>query len=413
MDMKVSSDEIRSYVRANQRVAKQELPEESRRVVLRLPVDSIGNYEIKKKFNLGKLTNNFSQDTFSFSAAGMRLNILYKGQKIEQISVRTWEQILSPEVDNAQLRDADDHISVTGKALERMLEIAEAAQDPSLSDAERIEMQIELGQLQHDMDEKNIPAGRLGVKAFEDTHSYKMLMRARDRINKGYDWNIREIRHAIVEDTADELMPNYEEVRQLYENGDDWIEYLKKQRPEWAENTYFEKAPNSDTMGISFYGEMRADPDDPTAKAIAYVWATTDDAASPTVGEILETTGRSVMDTDNATATAEELKQKLDRLEGHRKKLASLAGEYQAVQFEAPDSEEKQIILKKIMLFQADTLQNYFTGLFKDSFQFAYGDKFDITGKASHEPEELFENSQLPTEIPIVGGVNQFDNLKG
>ncbi len=40
MDLRVSSDEIRSYVSAQTRITKQALPEESRRLVFRLPVDS-------------------------------------------------------------------------------------------------------------------------------------------------------------------------------------------------------------------------------------------------------------------------------------------------------------------------------------------------------------------------------------
>ena len=374
---------------------------------------TVGNYAIKKPLNLGHLTNN--RDTFSFSAAGMRLNILFEGKKIEQISVRAWEPVLSSAIDNAQLRDADDHISATGKALERMLEIAEAAQDPSLTDRERIEMQIELGQLQHDMDEKNIPAGKLGIKEYKDTHSYKMLMRALDRIDKGFEWDVREIRHTIVENEVDQFfMKDYAEVRQMYENGDDWIGYLMEQRPEWAENTYFELAPNSGTMNAGFYGEMRADPNNPTVMAVAYVWDVTDDAVVPTVGDILETTGRSVMSAEKAEATADVLKLKLERLEGHRKKLVSLAGEYQAVQSEPPESDEKKMILQKIMSFQASTLQSYFEGIFKDSFQFAYGETFGVSGKTAAEManSQEFETAELPTERPIVRAVNTSESTR-
>lgn len=351
----------------------------------------VGNYEIKKTFFLGKLTGG-NQDSFSFSAAGMRLNILFKGQKIEQVSVRTWDTVLG-DIKNLQLKDADDHIAATGKSLERMLEIAEAAQDPSLSTLERIDMQIELGHIQHEMDEKNIPAGKLGFKNYEDTHSYKMLLRARDRISKGLNWNVREVRHTIIEDAIDKVfvlepdVPDpgvltYEEVRGLYETGA-WVDYLKSQRPEWRENTYFEESPR--TTGFDIGGEMRADPDDSSAMALGYVWAITDDASVPTVGDILKIKGRSVMDEETAYATTEELKQKLNGLERHREKLVSLAAEFEAVQSEPQDSVEKQIILNKIMNFQASTLQNYFEGVFKESFMFAYGNKYNVFGKSSEE----------------------------
>ena len=368
----------------------------------------VENYAIKRSFFLGQLVGN-NQDTFSFSTAGMRLNLIYNGQKIKQVSVRSWEPVITGNVG----KDADERISQSGKHLERMLELAEAAQDPNLSDQERIEMQMEFGQLQHEMDASNwqfgsargenkLKSGELRGP-YQDTNSYKMLARALDRISNGHEWDVAEVRNTVLETTGgrddmwlrgpvpfqgDVESVEFDDVRVLYDTEDGWIEYLKTVRPEWSGgNAYFEK-PSGDPLGV--FSGMPADDDLPLSafEALGYVWEVTDDATVPTVGEILKGTGRSLMDADAAVVTAEELKKELEGLEKQREQLLLLAAEYAEMQNEPDNSVDKQAVLNKIMQFTTRTLPSFLNTLYRESFQFSFGKKLSVYGQTKEE----FEN---------------------
>lgn len=371
----------------------------------------IGKYETKRSFFLEKLSNNnFNQDSFSFSTAGMRLNVLYKGQKIENVSVRSWEPVLDNDIRNNTLKDADKRISRAGKLLEQMLEIAEAAQNPELSDYERIVMQMKLGQLQHEQDHSNHIGGGSNYdlkaagysrnigKSYQETDSYKMLARALDRVSKGQDWNVAEVRHTILDGMAlqvpipDKAPESYNTVRALYDTEDGWIEYLKQKRPEWNnDNVYFEK-PSGDSFGM--FGGMPADDENPAAIALGYVWETVDNENVPTVGEILKGTGRSVMDSKAAEVTAEELKKELEGLEKQRKQLVSLAAEYAEVQKEPNDYANKEAVQNKIMKFFTSNLPEFFNTLYRESFQFSFGKKCNVYGKTGEDVAAEMEAMQ-------------------
>lgn len=373
----------------------------------------VGNYETKKSFFLGQLTN--KQDNYNFSAVGMRLNIIYNGQRIERATatpIRNWDTVLDGSKGNAELRRADRHISQAGKLLEKMVEIAEAAQDPNLSDYDRILMQMELGGLQHELDCSNKRMGGMGDNRtkgrghllntnlnYTDTNSYKMLERARDRIARGEKWDVAEVRNTILEDKAPAYMDipgelNYDEVKALYNTEDGWVGYLKQQKPEWDNaNVYFEKAevaPNS--LGV--FSSMLSDDEDPSLNALGYVWETTDDSTVPTVGEILKGDGRSIMDAEAAVITAEELKKELAGLDKQREQLKTLATESAAVKDMPSSSDEKSAIVNKIMHYMVKTLPSFFNTLYRESFQFTFGEKCNVFGKTRGERDaEMAQNN--------------------
>ena len=393
----------------------------------------IGMYETKRSLYLGKLTGS-GQDNFSFSASGRRLNVIFNGQRLESASVRSWEPVLDNNLKARALNDADREISKTGKILERMLEIAEAAQDPKLNDEERIDMQMEFCELQHKLNNSNPRTqGIGGAKEFQDTNLYKMLERTRDRICSGRKWDVGEVRNTILEDPekGNGLLTDHmpepdpdspfeipsERVRSLYETEDGWKEYLKEARPEWSgSEVYFEKASDSLLARLEGYhpDKMRSDDENPTLRAVAYVWEVTDDVTVPTVGEILKGDGRSLMDAEAAVVTAEELKKDLKGLEKQREQLVTLAAENAEVQDEPNYSQNKLAVLDKSIQFVNNRLANFFDSLFRDSFQFSYGKKCDIFGQTAEDYEtkataqpmqekpELNLNNQPKFDVPEI-----------
>ncbi len=377
----------------------------------------VENYETKKSFFLGKLTSN--HDSFNFSDVGTRLNVVYNGQRLEQMttsSIHNWDPILDSSIKDEWLHKADRNISEAGKILEKMLEIADAAQDPTLTDEERIQMQLELGFLQHEFDQPNDRTGVTGGNLhlpdtlFTDTDSYKMLQRALDRIHRGEEWDVAEVRNTVLEHSGatgnrddawlrtqpvipfeevveNEARVNFGDVRALYETEDGWIDYLKQQRPEWnSDDVYFEK-PLNESNRLGQFGQMLSDDENPFAKALGYVWETTDDATVPTVGEILKGSGRSVMDSETATVTAEELKKDLAGLEKQREQLKTLAMERAAVQDEPRNSDAYLAVNDKVIKFRGDQLPSFMSSLHRKSFQFSFGKKLNIYGETKEERE--------------------------
>jgi hypothetical protein len=136
------------------------------------------------------------QDCFSFSKLGGRLCIYGE-------SVVSWEDRVASGGDDKALRQIDESISKVGGILEQMKNVANLAQDDSLSDLDRIDLQIQMERLQKNLlgetakfrmrregkSEKEI-AELLAYIYEEDPDS--MLQRARNRIINGEEWDVRE-----------------------------------------------------------------------------------------------------------------------------------------------------------------------------------------------------------------------------
>ena len=135
MDMRVSSDEIRSYVSAQTRIAKQALPEESRRVVLRLPTDSV----------------NISPAARALQKGSLRVAMDDDGRFTK----------VTDDNSNPMMQLFDDGMSDIKEHLDKMKELTELMEDPTLSIEDRYATQMKLveqeGELEkdtHDVYEK-------------------------------------------------------------------------------------------------------------------------------------------------------------------------------------------------------------------------------------------------------------------
>ena len=144
MDMKVSSDEIRSYVRANQRVAKQELPEEIRRVVLRLPVDSIDISPASRALQRGRLRVGLEEDG--------------SGQYTK----------VTDENSNPVMPLLEEGMNAVKQNLDEMKKLTELMEDEELSIEDRYAAQMRLVDLEGDLEKKLYDLNEQYVKMAKD-----------------------------------------------------------------------------------------------------------------------------------------------------------------------------------------------------------------------------------------------------
>ncbi len=126
MDMKVSSDEIRSYVSAQAKIAKQELPEESRRLVLRLPADSV----------------NISPQARALQKGSLRVAMEENGRFIE----------VTDDSSNPVLKLLDEGMSDVKQHLDKMKKLTELMEDEELAAEDRYAAQIKLVELEGELD---------------------------------------------------------------------------------------------------------------------------------------------------------------------------------------------------------------------------------------------------------------------
>jgi hypothetical protein len=213
------------------------------------------------------------EDIVNISGAGMRL--LIDGKKPED----NWEQVTDGGA-NETLKVVDKFISTAGKLLKQMKEIAASAVDKSLDDEERMEKQLEMGRLQHQINiETDVMGGILaghteaesrawaldGQGSFFQSGTYKMLERAYDRMVGGEDWDVAELYVPILEHH----------------------------------------------------------PDLPELWVSEHVWEVTDNEDVPTVGEILKINSRSVMDPKAARVSEKELDKDLKKLAASKRSLVT------------------------------------------------------------------------------------------
>ncbi len=129
-------------------------------------------------------------DSFAFSDYALRLNVgLQKSSAIDR--TKQLDSLSSAG------KNVDEAIKRAVGILTRIKDLTVLAQDDTLSDRDRVEMQIEIADLESNL--KAVPSNLLTGKALEYTHMNSnnsdpstMLERMRERIINGEEWNVRE-----------------------------------------------------------------------------------------------------------------------------------------------------------------------------------------------------------------------------
>jgi hypothetical protein len=290
------------------------------------------------------------QDRVSLSVSGkqFKLHIKGEGKDTADKAGRSWERIVKEGGDKV-LKLMDKHISIAGNILERMKKLTEAAQDETLSDIDRIYLQIEVGRLQHDLDYNNDlmekiyldqfkPGSEAIVSAwhgvYEDSYVYKMLERTRERIANGEEWDVAEVATGIFEIGND--MP----------------------RSEFAL------------------------PSIPDKVLVGSEWQISDDETVPTVGEILKAKGRSVMDADAAVFSTDELEKSLTTLAEKRQQLISFVDR----NGESPKGLEAADYFQKTVSFLFQGVDSFMQSLFRVTIQNTLGPDKDEQGNLAPAP---------------------------
>jgi hypothetical protein len=292
-------------------------------------------------------------DSVQISGAGRQMYLHVNKEDNDDKKAVSWESITNITADKT-LSLVDKHISKAGKLLERMKALAEAAKDKSLTDIDRISLQIEIGRFQHELDTETdrMELSRTGYFSlefmdsatqsiesvlkqwhgnFEESDAYKMLQRASERIAKGEEWNVAEIATDIVK----------------IEDGE-----------------------------------------------VAYVrtdWEVVDDNTVPTVSDILKAKGRSVMDPKSAALSAKELDRDLARLAKRREGFVSFI-EKNGMNQQGGDDSGSFVTSANAL---ASSLQMFLGTLYRDMVQTTYGPTKDEEG---NYVERIVDNRPVRTE---------------
>ncbi len=291
------------------------------------------------------------RDSTDFSAIGKRLNQLMNGKESAKAEQR-WKMVTSPAA-SKDMRWIDKNISEVGKLMEKMKTLAKAAQDESLDDLTRMAMQIELGRNQHELNIVIDTMGYVYVEnykkgseeyfkkeygLYEDSSSYKMMIRALERIGSGEKWDIAEIGHIIMAGDDDRMT---------------------------AVSEYH-------TVGVE--------------------WETTEDAFIPTVGEIIRGKGRSLMNAEDATISLAELEKQTKSLMKFQENFTSFIEN----NGENPVDPDRSLVMGLV-----GSLYALFDPFFKDASQVTMGHRKDTKGNNYDEMlEAYYERMQLKPPTP-------------
>lgn len=364
------------------------------------PASLINSDQTKLTTHRGKMSPaNANQDHAVFSTTGKKLNLIIN-DKDNLSAANRWNPVLNGG-QNRNLNTADEYIAKAGTLLEQMLEITEAAKDQSLSVEERLALQTEVGRLQHELNiigETLSLAPGLGERdyktheqyvrnhvlgSYENSLSYRMLKRAADRVAGGGDWDVREIAH-----------------RGPWIKNEDGSASDINGIVNGVQEDYF----SSDSISISLT-KQRLDTDD-LSGYVGLVYEVTDDASTPTIGEILKNTGRSVMDVSSAAETAEALKHDLAKLKEQQKQLTEIAQD---------GNEESNSMGSMLEQSAANFLRkvaNVLKSLKRKSYQETEGRGAELIKINNHDgrkgsvfpaspsDESLFKNKKLPEFAP-------------
>ena len=142
VDMKVSSEQIRSYVAAQSQIKKQSLPEESRKVILRLPVDSV---------------------SISPQAASLQ-----KGRLRVQIDDDGAYTKVTNDNSNPMMQLLEEGMRDVKKTVDKMKELTKVMEDEEVSVEDRYAVQMELADLEGELEKRlyklNEDYQKLGIK---------------------------------------------------------------------------------------------------------------------------------------------------------------------------------------------------------------------------------------------------------
>jgi hypothetical protein len=245
----------------------------------------------KGQYTVGGIKpSNLKADTLLISYRGKQmLNLLIDGKSAAEKPAVSWNAQITDSRADPTLKLLDKHIAKAGDILERMREFAKSAQDETLSDDDRLAIQMNIGMLQYELDcetemmyskyHSGVAKVVLHEGRYEDTDAYKMLERAAERLANGEKWDVAEV-----------LTP-----------------YV---RTSWFVDLEAEEIRNT------FLDEFK--------------WEVSDDPDAPTVGDVLKAKGRSVMDSEAAGVTVAELENDLSKLQRQRDKLVAFAENYGA-----------------------------------------------------------------------------------
>ena len=247
-------------------------------------------------------------DSLSLSRMGGRLCV--EGQ-----AVTTWDEPLTKATDEKTLKLIDESISQVGSILESMKKIAEMAEDETLTDVDRVDLQIEMTRLQERL---SVETRRMSMRLagqteeeiaknlsqFNDTrnHQIEMLSRARERVLNGESWDAREVveyNFELLEVTV--IGPEGREVLPASQDGS----FVLPEHYDPADVVILKNyQPNGDRMVV------------------------TDDESVPSLREVLE--GQNsliVMDVESAKAARLKIEAQLDDLVKIREEFAEMLPE--------------------------------------------------------------------------------------
>ncbi|MDR1579520.1 MAG: hypothetical protein LBS35_04125 [Synergistaceae bacterium] len=311
------------------------------------------------------------QDKVSISRTGRLLHLNIRGKdknKEAEKAARSWGHILKGNGGNAdpRLKLLDKHISFIGNMMERMKNIAETAQDITLSKEDRLALQIDMCRLQHELDFQSEltllkmnpdlkPCEAEGIAIrnhgiFEYSDAYKMLERALKRIENGEEWDVAEVLTPIIEFQA--ASPDMPEASTIIYDGSTSV--------------------TTEDLPILLRTE----------------WEITNDETVPTVSELLKAKGRSVMDAGAAALTAEELEKDLTALAEKRERMIAFIDE-EGVN---PEPGMKERFEKKLIIL-LNGINNFLYSISRDSTQTMVGPPKDEQGNVLNYEQDTSDNS--------------------
>jgi hypothetical protein len=150
----------------------------------------------KQSFANPFLSNNY-KDSYNFSPIAGKL-------RIEGKSASLWDGKITKSSDDKTLQIMENQINVVGRILEQQKNLTELAKDESLNDLDRIDLQIEMEELQKQLtvETRRMSMMMAGMSQSEiqnelayfmsSSSSDGLLQRARERMINGKEWDVAE-----------------------------------------------------------------------------------------------------------------------------------------------------------------------------------------------------------------------------
>ena len=191
MNMRVGSEEIRAYVAAQSQIVRQHLPEEERRLVLRMPLDSV----------------NISPESRALRNARLRVKMDDHG---------TYEKVTS-DTSDPKMKIVENGMREVRKTLGRIKELTALMEDEELTDDDRYATQMRLVELE----------GELEKRLYKTFYDYNKLLGdqpGKQRVSSGRVV-ANEWRAALAGDRFDDDPDVW---NAMYDSGRDLMSYKKQ-----------------------------------------------------------------------------------------------------------------------------------------------------------------------------------------